>query len=104
MAPSATRAITTNALIIRPAHRAPCKVVVSGTRCSFIVSNTCRSPMGESQYSELTVSLRYDNHRGTELTVLSEVNNTEARKNAESRTPPHFHNGGRNGELHPRSR
>src|ERR1700722_12034893 len=35
---------------------------------------------GGYQYSELTVSLRYDNHRGSELTVLSTVNNTEARK------------------------
>src|ERR1700733_3115552 len=35
---------------------------------------------GGIPYSELTVSLRYDKHRGNELTVLSPVNNTEARK------------------------
>src|SRR5271170_1419264 len=35
---------------------------------------------GGSQYPELIVSLRYDKHRGNELTVLSAVNNTEARQ------------------------
>src|SRR6202163_814011 len=38
------------------------------------------SPMGGSPYSKPTVSPRYDKHRGIELTVLSVVNNTEARK------------------------
>src|SRR5258708_12823364 len=58
---------------------------------------------GGIPYSELIVSLRYDKHRGNELTVLSMVNNTEAR-NAESRTRPHFHNGSGNEDLPPRSR
>src|SRR6202522_3225318 len=35
---------------------------------------------GGYQYWELTVSLRYDKRRGNELTVLSAVNNTEARQ------------------------
>ncbi|HEY6617972.1 MAG TPA: LysR family transcriptional regulator [Steroidobacteraceae bacterium] len=45
-----------------------------------MVSDICHSPMGGSQYSELTESPRCDKHRGIELTVLSVVNNTEAMK------------------------
>src|ERR1700722_3254510 len=99
MAPSATRAITTNALIIRPAPRARCKVIVSGARCRLIVADICHSQMGGCPYSELTVSLGCDKHRVAELTVLS-IENNPKRENAESPTHPHFHNGSGNGEFH----
>src|SRR5271155_5486415 len=103
MVPSATRAITTIALIIRPAHRARCKVIVSGTICRFIVSDTCHSPMGGSHIRSLLCLLGMINTE--EMNSLFSLWGTIPRhENAESRTHPHIHNGSGNGELHPRGR